>query len=213
MNALSSAQKGLLPVSAATLAFALAACTAGPKPGSPDVSGAANAATKAEDTDGRCNESDNLLTNTDFTAAGDWIYTQHAGEPSFTVSNENAELEMTRIAGEPWMMFRQKVSLPPGNEGTLRLSADLKGAVQTEPLVHGLPHVSGLYLQAGSRGDQANSANHQPNSGSWDWKRISVTVPRAPGSTYAWAGFIHQGGGSLWARNPSLVLIDCQEPN
>ena len=213
MSALSSAKKGLLLVLTATLALTLTACASDPHSDAPGVAGAANAATEAEDTNSRCNESDNLLTNTDFATAGDWIYTQHAGERSFTVSNKNAELEMTRIAGEPWMMLRQKVSLPPGNEGTLRLSADLKGAVQTEPPVHGLPHISGLYLQAGSRGDQANSADHQPNSGSWDWQRISVTVPRAPGSTYAWAGFIHQGGGSLWARNPSLVLVDCQEPN
>ena len=211
MNALSSAKKGLLLVSTATLALTLSACASDPQSDAPEAEGAAYAATQSEDANSRCNESDNLLTNTDFATVDDWIYTQHAGELSFTVSNENAELEMARIAGEPWMMFRQKVSLPPGDEGTLRLSADLKGAVQTEPPLHAQAHISGLYLQAGSRGDQAISADHSPNSGSWDWQRVSVTVPRAPGSTYAWAGFVHQGGGSLWARNPSLVLMECAE--
>ena len=101
MSALSSAKKGLLLVLTATLSLALTACASDPHSDAPGVAGAANAATEAEDANSRCNESDNLLTNTDFATAGDWIYTQHAGARSFTVSNKNTELEMTRIAGEP----------------------------------------------------------------------------------------------------------------
>lgn len=212
MNALLSFKTRFQSLGAATLALTLSACASDPEPGARDETEEPPAAVEARYESSRCRESANLLTNADFATADDWIYTQHAGERSFLVSNENAELKLTRIAGEPWMMLRQKVPLPPGNGGTLRLSADLKGLVQTEPPVHGLPHISGLYLQAGSRGDEANSADHLPNSGSWDWQRISVSVPRAPGSTYAWAGFIHQGGGSLWARNPSLVYVECEEP-
>ena len=133
--------------------------------------------------------------------------------PFFSVAVQAGELEMTRIGVEPWMVIQQRVSLSGRKGGILRFSADLRGAVTTEPLIHAFPHIAGLYLQSGARASEANAADHYPNYGEWDWQSFEVSVPRGPADTYALVGFSHQGGGSLWARNPSLVLVDCQVTN
>ena len=211
MDALSFTKKCLPQVKVVALALFVTACASSPPPddqGHADQRGVG----KGSDVGKNCVQSGNLLADVNFTESSDWIYTQHAGETSFRVTGDESVLEITRIAGEPWVIYQQKVDLPPGNAGVLLFSADLRGAIETEPPIHGFEHVAGLYLQSGNRADLASIADHQPNKGDWDWQRISVRVPRIFGSTYAWAGFVHQGGGgSLWARNPSLVLMECAE--
>ena len=112
------------------------------------------------------------------------------------------------------MLLKQQVALPETNSdltGTWVFSAELKGQVETEPVLHGFEHVAGLFLQPATSPMSAKMAAHEPNQGVWDWQRIEVTAPVLPGSKVVQAGFVHQAGGSLWARNPSLVLMECAE--
>lgn len=163
-----------------------------------------------------CVVSQNLLADLRFVELNEsvWAYTQHSGDRSFSVTSAQGELAITRTGVEPWMLLKQQVALPetnPGLIGTWVFSAELKGQVETEPVLHGFEHVAGLFLQPATSPMSAKMAAHEPNQGVWDWQRIEVTAPVLPGSKFVQAGFVHQAGGSLWARNPSLVLMECAE--
>ena len=171
---------------------------------------------EASEANAKCQTSQNLLIDVEFDdlIAGAWYYTQHAGERSFDISSQQGLLSITRVGKEPWMILKQRVELPetgPNLTRTIIMSSDLKGQVETEPLLHGFEHVAGLFLQPSKSPRSARLADHQPNQGVWDWQRFEVSVPVRPGSDQVQAGFIHQAGGSLWARNPSLVLMECAE--
>jgi len=166
----------------------------------------------------RCVVSQNLLADAGFSdiSGGVWAYTQHAGDRSFSVTSEQGQLTIIRTGVEPWMLLKQKIARPAINPdliGKWIFSAELKGQVETEPVLHGFEHVAGLFLQPAMSPMSAKVAEHDPNQGMWDWQRVEVSAPVLSSSGVVQAGFVHQAGGSLWARNPSLVLMECEEPN
>jgi len=158
-----------------------------------------------------CNTSENLLIDTLFTRSGEfaraWRVAQHTGELSFSTEVTDGVLEIRRIATQPWMLFRQTVTDPRLSGAKVRYSAELKGDLPDEPMLHGFDHVGGLYLKIG-RG-AAQLAEHQPNHDQWDWQTLSYEVAIPEGETSLRAGFVHESGGALWAKNPSLVILDC----
>jgi len=163
-----------------------------------------------------CAVTENLLVNTEFSdmSEGVWAYSQHAGDRSFSVTSAQGELAITRTGVEPWMLLKQKVAVPeitPDLSAKWIFSAELKGQVETEPVLHGFEHVAGLFLQPAASPMSAKMAEHAPNQGVWDWQRVEVMAPVLPSSKFVQAGFAHQAGGTLWARNPSLVLMECSE--
>ena len=165
-----------------------------------------------------CVVSRNLLADAEFSdiSGGVWAYTQHAGDRSFSVTSEQEELTITRTGVQPWMLLKQKVARPAINPDLISkwvFSAELKGQIETEPPLHGFEHVAGLFLQPALSPMSAKVAEHDPNQGVWDWQRVEVSAPVFSGSDVVQAGFVHQAGGSLWARNPSLVLMECEEPD
>ena len=181
---------------------------AGPTEKSTDGAASLNSAR----TNDSCSESQNLFADTEFQGLDQdtWSYVQHSGPQSFRVAGGEGELELARIGDEPWMLLTQQVALPeldPNLRYTLEMSAELKGNVQTEPELHGFEHKAGLFIRSGA----ASMAEHEPNSGVWDWQRMDMSVAPLPGSKSVQAGFLHQGGGTLWARDPSLKLIACDD--
>ena len=172
--------------------------------GQEDITGARDASA--------CKTSENLLLDTAFTRVGDlaraWRMVQHTGELSFTTEATEGVLEIRRIDNEPWMLFRQTVTDPRLAGATIRYSAELKGDLPAEPRLHGFDHVGGLYIKVG-RG-AARLAEHEPNEGQWDWQEFTYEVTIPEGETSLRVGFVHQSGGALWARNPSLVIVDCR---
>ena len=181
---------------------------AGPTEKSTDGAASLNSAR----TNDSCSESQNLFADTEFQGLDQdtWSYVQHSGPQSFRVAGGEGELELARIGDEPWMLLTQQVALPeldPNLRYTLEMSAELKGNVQTEPELHGFEHKAGLFIRSGA----ASMAEHEPNSGVWDWQRVEMSVAPLPGSKSVQAGFLHQGGGTLWARDPSLKLIACDD--
>lgn len=159
----------------------------------------------------KCKISENLLVDTAFTRRGEfaqaWRKTQHAGEPSFSTKVTGGVLEIRLIATQPWMLFRQTVKDPRLSGATIRYSAELKGDLPDEPRLHGFDHIGGLYLKVGR--DKVRLADHEPNSNQWDWQAFSYEEVIPSGVTSLRAGFVHQSGGALWAKNPSLVILDC----
>ncbi len=158
-----------------------------------------------------CRSSDNLLVDPLFTndpALGrGWRMAQHTGDLSFDVSADEGTLKIERIGEEPWMLYRQTVQRDALSGTTLRYSAEIKGDAPGEPLLHGFDHVAGLYIKAGR--ERARLADHQPNVGHWDWQTVAIEEQIPLGVTSIRVGFVHQAGGMLWARNPSLTIIDC----
>ena len=136
-----------------------------------------------------CSESQNLLVDTRFQnlGQGSWAYVQHSGPQSFSFTSEQGELELARTGDEPWMLLTQQVALPaldPDKRHTLVLSAELKGDVPTEPELHGFEHKADMYAVW-----CASMAEHEPNSGVWDWQRIDISVAVLSGKTRVQAGF------------------------
>ena len=138
-----------------------------------------------------------------------WIYSQHAGDISFQLSEVDGTLEITRIKGEPWMILRQTVDDTAFEGAKIRFSAEVRGNAPAEPLIHGFEHKAGLYLHIGNRRDPI-LADHSPNNGEWDWQRVTVEREVPEGEQAVHAGFVHQSGGTLWVRNPQLTIVDCQ---
>ncbi|MBT6038758.1 MAG: hypothetical protein HOH17_05785 [Halieaceae bacterium] len=52
-------------------------------------------------------------------------------------------------------------------------------------------------------------ADHVPNSGEWEWQTISVSRVIPAGDSEIQVGFVHQGGGTLWVKEPELVITNC----
>ena len=183
--------------------WVLTACGTAPNQGAEAVSNATN-------TDS-CRSSDNLLIDPMFTndpAYGrSWRMVQHTGERSFDISVDAGTLKIERIAREPWMLYRQTVEAAKLSGVRLRYSAELKGDAPGEPMLHGFEHVAGLYIKAGR--EPARLADHQPNVDQWDWQAVTIEEQIPAGVTSVRVGFVHQAGGTLWARNPSLVIVDC----
>lgn len=194
-----------------TLAIALliSAVTGGCASGvDPAASGVAEGASNGTP---RCTASENLLIDTEFTMEGEyrraWRMAQHTGELSFSMESVKGVLEIRRIATQPWMLLRQTVDDSRLSGATIRYTADLKGDLPSEPRLHGFDHIGGLYLKIGR--DSTLLAEHEPNADQWDWQTFSYEQQVPLGETSLRAGFIHQSGGALWARNPSLVILDC----
>lgn len=159
-----------------------------------------------------CTDDKNLFHDPKFTGFGDqtglWTYLQHTGKRSFDVFVSDGELEIRRIDKEPWMLFFLSVTDPSLGGETVRFSAELKGDAPAEPSIHGFPHVAGLYLKVGHHRN-AVIAEHTPNNGSWDWQRVTVEKFVPEGISELRVGFVHQSGGVLWARNPTLTFASC----
>ena len=159
-----------------------------------------------------CGEVENWLSDTAFTEleANDspWFYNQHAGERSFSFTSEAGTLTLQRISDEPWMILRQTVASGKFAGATVRFSAKLKGDIATQPRLHGFEHKAGLYFNIGQRRDPV-MADHVPNSGEWEWQTVSVSRVIPEGESEIQVGFVHQGGGTLWVKEPELVITNC----
>ena len=159
-----------------------------------------------------CRESENWLSDTTFTRLetneDPWFYNQHAGERSFLFTSEAGTLTLQRTGDEPWMILRQTVMSDKFAGATVRFSAQLKGDVATQPLLHGFEHKAGLYFNVGQRRDPI-LADHFPNSGEWEWQPVSVSRVIPESEHEIQVGFLHQGGGTMWVKEPKLVIDSC----
>ena len=164
-----------------------------------------------EDDGEACQTSENLLLDPNFTnepSSGQaWRMAQHSGEKSFEVTVDNRALQIERIGKEPWMLYRTTVKSEAIGGRTVRYSAELQADAPGVPQLHGFDHLAGLYLSVGR--ERARLAEHTPNVGQWSWQTFSIEEEVPAGVNTVKAGFVHQAGGTMWARNPSLVIVDC----
>lgn len=159
-----------------------------------------------------CETSDNLLADPEFLTVGVskvWRYAQHTGETSFSLEVEEGELAITRIATQPWMLLKHQVSEAAFSGASIRFSAELKGDLPTNPSLHAFEHKAGLYIKLGRA--RAELAPHDNNKETFDWQTVSLERSVPQGVTMLEVGFVHQAGGTLWARAPELVIVTCKD--
>ena len=155
-----------------------------------------------------CIESENLLANMPFQSdLRGWQYAQHTGDISFTASAEGEVLTIERIGPEPWMLMYQIIKDPRLAGSRILFEAELRGDAPSEPELHGFEHKAGLYLKAD--GLRTLIAEHEPNKDTWDWTSVSYEEVLSANVRSLRAGFSHQSGGSISARNAKLVVLDC----
>ena len=154
-----------------------------------------------------CAESENLLANMPFqNNLRGWRYGQHTGAKSFEASAEAEVLTIERIGPEPWMLLYQIVKDKRLAGSHVLFEAELRGDAPPEPRLHGFEHKAGLYFKANNR---ILLADHEPNTGAWDWTSVSYEEVLPADVRSVRAGFVHQSGGSIAARNARLVILDC----
>lgn len=154
-----------------------------------------------------CIESENLLANLPFQSdLRGWIYAQHTGDISFEASAEAEVLTIARIGPEPWMLMYQIIKDPRLAGSRILFEAELKGDAPSEPQLHGFEHKAGLYFKVNNR---ILLAEHEPNKDEWDWTTVSYEEVLSENVRSIRAGFMHQSGGSISARNAKLVVLDC----
>ena len=159
-----------------------------------------------------CETSENLLADPEFLTVGVsrvWRYAQHTGERSFSLEVEEGELAITRIATQPWMLLKHQVADAAFSGANIRFSAELKGELPTDPPLHGFEHKAGLYIKLGRA--RAELAPHEYNKETFDWQTVSLERSVPQGVTKLEVGFVHQAGGTLWARSPELVIVTCKD--
>jgi len=162
--------------------------------------------------DRACELGEQLLLDTDFSrgnvTGSPWALSQHSGVPSFSVTALDGVLEISRTNKEPWTILYQAVTSESFSGAKVRFSAFTKGDAPSEPKLHGFEHKAGLYLRVGQRRDSF-LADHQPNNGTWDWQETTVERFVPEGEQQLRVGFLHQSGGSLWVKDPTLMIIEC----
>ena len=158
-----------------------------------------------------CTESDNLLVDTDFTLSREtdqrWQLSQHTGPKSFQLTPSDGVLRVERIGDEPWMLLQQTVKDERFKGATLVYRVEMKGEGLEGNF--GFEPKAGVYTRIGT-GGRAKLAPQSPNLGDWEWQTFEEHIQLPSAVDRIQVGLVHQTGGALLARNPSLVIERCE---
>ena len=158
-----------------------------------------------------CTESDNLLVDTGFTLTREadqrWQLSQHTGPRSFQLTPADGALRIERIGDEPWMLLQQTVKDERFKGATLVYRVEMKGEGLEGNF--GFEPKAGVYTRIGT-GGRAKLAPQSPNLGDWEWQTFEERILLPSAVDRVQVGLVHQTGGVLLARNPSLVIERCE---
>ena len=161
-----------------------------------------------------CIESDNLLVDMDFTFSREteqrWQLSQHTGPRSFQLTPVDGVVRIERIGDEPWMLLQQTVKDERLKGATLVYRIEMKGEGLEGHF--GFEPKAGVYTRIGT-GGRAKLAPQSPNLGDWEWQTFEERIPLPSAVDRVQVGLVHQTGGVLLARNPSLVIERCEPDN
>ena len=164
---------------------------------------------------GACAAGENLIRDARFTTLDAprfqraWLSSQHSSDVAFEYQAEQGVLTITRTGDEPWFVLGQDFEGGQWGGKRVRFSAELKMELTPPEPGHGFRKGGGLLLRArqGGRIVFNSEFEHDPHMGRHDWQRVSVTGAIPPRADSLRAGFQHQAGGRLQARNPELTII------
>ncbi|MEZ5572777.1 MAG: hypothetical protein R3E64_12210 [Halioglobus sp.] len=155
---------------------------------------------------------DNLLQDTRFTTLAAprpqrlWKSSAHSAQPSFIYSAQDGVLTIEQKGTEPWIIITQSPDAEKLAGAVVEFSAEIKLDLIPPEIAHGFKQGGGLRLLARHSGQIVLNSllDHQPHDGIHDWQTVKVVMAMPATMDYLQAGFIHQSGGVLQVRNPSL---------
>ena len=159
---------------------------------------------------------ENLLGDADFRLEAEsrrskfWTSIQHAGEKSFSVEIADAIVSIEKIGSQPWFLYRQRLQADDLAGQKIAFSAEVRlvgrAAVTAEPV--GRPGGIKLAVLRGGRShlhlDQRLKADRQPEQ----WQQLQLIAQLPPDTETVQLSFLHESGGVLQVRKPSLRLVD-----
>ena len=148
-------------------------------------------------------------------AAGEltgWHKIEHASGNSYTFTADTksplskpSSLRIHRYGGEAFGLLEQRVTAPPAWEGhTVRLSGSLKTTGATGG-------GGALVLQARTGSSVILAHDHMDDrrlKGDQGWKKVSVQLKLPPQTRQLLVGVMLEEGGTLWADDLVLELLD-----
>ena len=139
-----------------------------------------------------------------------WHSSEHTTKRSFTYTVEDGVLTIEQVATEPWAVVSQTVDARGLAGKSVKYSAQIKLDLTPAPRSANLKNGGGLLLWAkkGSRLLLDSTMEHEPYMGTSDWVDVEVVKKIPKGVTFVELGFIHQAGGKIAVRKPSLFLLD-----
>ncbi|MDP1639283.1 MAG: hypothetical protein Q8K74_12480 [Candidatus Nitrotoga sp.] len=141
-----------------------------------------------------------------------WVAIEHASGNAYTfvADPENAlsipsSARIRRHGSEPYGLLQQSIRVHPSwHNKTARLSGSLRGAD-----INGAG--GALVLRADDGSGQILAWNFMQNDrvkGTQDWKRYTIELKIPPSAYSLIVGVMLEDGGTLWADNLAIELID-----
>lgn len=160
--------------------------------------------------------SGNLLEDPGFSTLGapsrerKWKASGHANSKAFSYSAREGTLEITQVGSEPWFLLSQSPEVAALAGKTIEYTAELKLDLTESMHPHKFKLGGGLALLAKKNNRNVLRAQlpHEPHMGTHDWFTARVIAKIPPHTDYLRISFMHQAGGAMQARNPSLRVVE-----
>jgi hypothetical protein len=159
--------------------------------------------------------SENLIDDPAFATLGAprskrrWQFSEHAAGKSFEYGASDGILTIDQQGIEPWGMVKQTVNAKPLRGRLVEFTADLKLDLTQPTQPHGFKLGGGLSITAKSNNklQLSSTMDHQPHMGKHDWFNARLVAPLPRQMNFLQVGFLHQAGGVMQVRNPSLRVV------
>ncbi|QFU74307.1 hypothetical protein EY643_00835 [Halioglobus maricola] len=160
--------------------------------------------------------SGNLLEDTGFRTLAaprrerKWSASGHANSEAFSYSANDGTLEITQVGSEPWFLLSQSPDMAALAGKTIEYTAELKLDLTESTHPHKFKLGGGLALLGKKYNKNVLRAHfpHEPHMGTHDWFTARVVAEIPPRTDFLRVSIMHQAGGSLQARNPSLRIVE-----
>lgn len=138
-----------------------------------------------------------------------WQFSEHAAGKSFEYGIKDGVLTIEQQGIEPWGMVKQTVNSKPLRGRLVEFKAELKLDLTQPAQPHGFTLGGGLSITAKSnnRLQLSSAMDHEPHMGKHDWFSARVVTPMPRQMNFLQVGFLHQAGGTMQVRNPSLRVV------
>jgi len=139
-----------------------------------------------------------------------WHISEHSAGNSFEFAVDGGVLSIVKTGEEPWTIVSQAQEAPALAGKLVVLGAEIKLDLVDPIPAHGFKKGGGLSLSAKRNGKLLLSSqfDHEPHMGSSGWQAVRVVFAIPKGVDALRVGILHQAGGRLQIRNPSLRLVD-----
>lgn len=163
---------------------------------------------------------ENLLLDTGFTTLDSprferkWQSSEHGLGKSFSYSAKDGVLSIEQTGAEPWINVTQSIDTSALAGKRVEFSAHLKLDLAPSRAPHAFKLGGGLMLYARKNGKVVvrSTLEHEPHMGVHDWQTALIVVDLPQRIDFLQVGLLHQAGGAMQVRNPSLRVVNDECP-